>query len=260
MGCLGADMRKIAIRIDDVVAEMDWVKFHRFEKLLDKYEICPLIGVVPMNGDHKLEGAKGTRNEAFADEENYKNWLKEKQKLGWVIAMHGTYHVYLTKQGGLFPLNDFSEFAGVSYENQKHKLEAGVGALEEIGIRTDIFMAPGHSFDKDTLKALKECGFHYITDGFGDMPYVREGLTFLPISFLRKKELRKESGVTTFVIHTWDMTEAEFRWYEDLFENKRDRFINYRDLMKRPAKERSARDNMREYMMAAGKRLVAGIG
>lgn len=253
-------MRKIAIRIDDVVAEMDWVKFHRFEKLLDKYRICPLIGVVPMNGDHKLEGAKDKRNEAFQEEENYIRWLKEKQKLGWVIAMHGCYHVYMTKQGGLFPLNSFSEYAGRSYADQKKNLKTGVDALDQLGIRTDVFMAPGHSFDQNTLQALKECGFCYVTDGFGDEPYVREGLTFLPISFLRKKELQKKSGVSTFVVHTWEMTESDFRWYEDLFENKREHFINYRELMERPAAERSKQEQLREYMMASGKRLAAKIG
>ena len=252
-------MRKIAIRIDDVVAEMDWVKFHRFEKLLDKYKICPLIGVVPMNGDHKLEGAVDTRNAAFQNEEAYVGWLKEKQANGWVIAMHGCYHVYMTKQGGLFPLNDFSEFAGVAYAKQKEKLEQGLRCLEKLGMRPEIFMAPGHSFDKNTLRALKECGFRYVTDGFGDAPYLREGLTFLPISFLRKQELKKENGVTTFVVHTWDMSEEEFRWYEDLFANQRERILDYHSLTELPAKERNLLEALGEYGMAAGKKVVAKL-
>lgn len=250
-------MRKIAIRIDDITPEMDWVKFHRFEKLLDKYEICPLIGVVPENRDPKLRGADGRRNPAFGDEKAYKDWLDAKQKLGWVIAMHGYDHVYVTKQGGLFPLNDFSEFAGVAYAEQKTKLEQGVLRLKKLGIQTDVFMAPGHSFDKYTLRALKECGFRYVTDGFGDAPYLREQLTFLPISFLRKQELKKDSGVTTFVVHTWDMSETEFRWYEDLFANQRARIVNYRQLTELPAKKRNRLEMLGEYGMAAGKKVVA---
>ena len=252
-------MRKIAIRIDDITPEMDWVKFHRFEKMLDKYEICPLIGVVPENKDPKLKGADGARNPAFDDEAAYKSWLDAKQKLGWMIAMHGYDHVYVTKQGGLFPLNDFSEFAGVTYAKQKEKLEQGLRCLEKLGMRPEIFMAPGHSFDKNTLRALKECGFRYVTDGFGDAPYLREGLTFLPISFLRKQELKKENGVTTFVVHTWDMSEEEFRWYEDLFANQRKRILDYHSLTELPAKERNLLEALGEYGMAAGKKVVAKL-
>ncbi len=252
-------MRKIAIRIDDITPEMDWVMFHRFEKLLDKYEICPLIGVVPENKDPKLEGADGRRNPAFAEGEAYRNWLEEKQQLGWVVAMHGYDHVYVTKQGGLFPLNDFSEFAGVAYAQQKAKLEQGVQKLKQLGIQTEIFMAPGHSLDKNTLRALKECGFRYVTDGFGDAPYLREGLTFLPISFLRKQELKKDSGVTTFVVHTWDMSEEEFRWYENLFAEQRARILNYRELTKLPAREHSLLEQLGEFAMATGKKVVAKL-
>ena len=252
-------MRKIAIRIDDITPEMDWVKFHRFEKMLDKYGICPLIGVVPENKDPKLKGADGLRNPAFDNEEAYKNWLDAKQKQGWMIAMHGYDHVYVTKQGGLFPLNDFSEFAGVAYAKQKEKLEQGVHRLEKLGIKPEIFMAPGHSFDKNTLRALKECGFRFVTDGFGDAPYLREGLIFLPISFLRKQELKKENGVTTFVVHTWDMSEEEFRWYEDLFANQRERILDYRSLTDLPARERNLLETLGEYGMAAGKKVVAKL-
>ncbi len=131
--------------------------------------------------------------------------------------------------------------------------------LEKLGIRPEIFMAPGHSFDKNTLRALKECGFRFVTDGFGDAPYLREGLIFLPISFLRKQELKKENGVTTFVVHTWDMSEEEFRWYEDLFANRRERILDYRSLTELPARKRRRRETLGEYGMAAGKKVVARI-
>ena len=120
-------------------------------------------------------------------------------------------------------------------------------------------MAPGHSFDKNTLRALKECGFRFVTDGFGDAPYLREGLAFLPISFLRRQELKKENGVTTFVVHTWDMSEEEIRWYEDLFANQRERILDYRSLTDLPARERNLLETLGEYGMAAGKKVVAKL-
>ena len=45
---------KIAVRMDDITPDMDWKSFLKFEKLLDKYGIAPLIGVVPCNRDTNL--------------------------------------------------------------------------------------------------------------------------------------------------------------------------------------------------------------
>ena len=111
-------------------------------------------------------------------------------------------------------MNRFSEYAGVPYEKQKSMIEEGKKILEEKGIRTDIFMAPGHTFDRNTLKALRECGFGYLTDGFGKAPYSREGLTFLPISSRKKDCFKDREGYTTLVIHANGMSEAEISWYE----------------------------------------------
>ena len=83
-------------------------------------------------------------------------------------------------------MNAQSEFAGKSYEEQYQLLESGQKKLLDRDIETKLFMAPGHTFDKTTLRALKALGFTHVTDGFGDLPYVRSGITFLPIAFLRK--------------------------------------------------------------------------
>ncbi|MBR1472478.1 MAG: DUF2334 domain-containing protein [Lachnospiraceae bacterium] len=250
-------MRKIAIRIDDVTPEMDWVKFHRFEKMLDKYQVCPLIGVVPENGDPTLAGQE--KNPAFAEQQGYTDWLLKKKSAGWSIALHGCFHVYQTKQGGLFPLNHFSEFAGQPYREQLRLLRHGRERLKALGVESDIFMAPGHSFDQNTLAALKENGFRYVTDGYGSRPYLREGLVFLPISFLRSRERKKKDGYTTYVVHTWDMSEGEFRWYEDLFRTERERIIDYRELLQLTPQKRGAAGNLKEYLMAGGKRLAAKL-
>ena len=46
---------KIAVRLDDITPDMDWERFYRFKALLDKYQIRPLIGVVPDNRDENLK-------------------------------------------------------------------------------------------------------------------------------------------------------------------------------------------------------------
>ena len=96
---------KIAVRIDDITPDMDWEKFRRLETLLDKYHIAPLLGIVPDNQDSNL-----MRDSVMPD---FDNQIKKWEAKGWVLAMHGWKHIYTTKKGGLFPLNNFSEFAGV---------------------------------------------------------------------------------------------------------------------------------------------------
>lgn len=244
-------MRKIAIRIDDVTENMDWEKFHRFEDILDKYGICPLIGVVPANRDRSL--AVGIKKEDYAD------WLKEKQRQGWVIAMHGHDHIYTTKKGGIFPLNRFSEFAGLDFAAQLDKLQEGVRAMQALNLRTEIFMAPAHSYDRNTLKALKMCGFRYITDGFGSGPYERGGMVFLPIAVQKSKEFKKKEGITTFVVHTATMREEDFLSYEQIIEKYRDQFVSYDEMLGKNAVPRNLFFNLWEYGMAVTKRFLCGL-
>tara|TARA_B100000795_G_C22449935_1_gene305223 strand:+ start:160 stop:360 length:201 start_codon:yes stop_codon:yes gene_type:complete len=42
------------VRIDDVTENMNWEMMNRCEKLFDKYNIRPLLGVIPFNKDKEL--------------------------------------------------------------------------------------------------------------------------------------------------------------------------------------------------------------
>ena len=243
-------MSRIAIRIDDICENMDWDRFLRFQKILDDNGICPLIGIVPNNRDKML---MGTVNE------NYKAWLCERKAMGWVMAMHGYDHCYTTKKAGLFPLNRFSEFAGVPYEQQLDKIGKGVSRLEELGVTTDVFMAPAHSFDSYTVKALKQYGFKYITDGFGSTPYAYKGMIYLPISFKKSRELGKAGGYTTFVYHTATMNDREFEAFESFVREYRDSIINYGEYMDAEVVSGNALWRCREWCMASLKRVLVKI-
>ena len=252
-------MRKIVIRIDDICPEMDWNKMERFERLLNEYSIKPLIGVVPFNHDPMLSAPEECRNPEFADENAYAEWLRKKQEEGWCIAVHGCFHVYTTKNGGLFPLNAFSEFAGVPYKRQKRMISRGRDKLRELGVRSNIFMAPAHAYDDDTLKALRACGFKYVTDGYGSKPYMYKGLKFLPISVLRSKELRADKGITTFVVHTWEMEDSDFEEYEKLFREQRERFADYEEMLGSEASKKNAVTIIPERIAASAKRSIGKI-
>lgn len=239
---------KISIRMDDITPDMDWTKFMRFKALCDKYRIRPLVGVVPDNQDPNLH--LGKPSDAPAGD--FWGYMRELEKEGWCIAQHGVTHIYTTKKMGCFPLNRLSEFAGTGYERQYRALERGKEILASHGISTDIFMAPAHSFDRDTIKALKELGFRRLTDGFGDRPYTRWGMTFYPISYRQGSVLKSESGsgYTTFVVHANMMGDREFERYEQIFADCQDRLVSYSELLRLSPVKRGVFGDLREYVMA----------
>lgn len=241
---------KIAVRLDDITPDMDWESFLRFKELLDRYQVKPLIGVVPDNQDKNLKGsAKGSPDDFWT-------YVRELQKQGWVVAMHGYRHIYTTGKGGLFPLNNFSEFAGISYEKQRQMLEKGKAYLKEKGIATELFMAPAHSYDQNTLKALRDTGFRALTDGFGKSPYEYKGLTFYPISFRLSSTLRKKDGYSTMVVHTGTTTEKELERYEEYFKREDAQWISYGEYLGVKAVKRKILGRCKEFLMAKGKFLL----
>lgn len=234
---------KIAIRMDDITPDMDWKKFEEFKGLLDEYGIKPLIGVVPDNRDENL-----CKEEKRAD---FWKFVKGLQEDGWVIALHGYQHVYTTKKGGCFPLNHFSEFAGISYEKQLDMLKKGMEILKEHGIETDWFMAPAHSYDRNTLKALYEVGIRNMTDGFGDRPYQWKQMTFYPISFRLENSLKKKKGFTTMVIHANTMNEGDMEKCRRIF--KEHSVISYSEYVEQQPVKRGVVGRVKEYLMATVK-------
>lgn len=233
---------KIAIRMDDITPDMDWERFLAVKEILDNYGIKPLIGVVPDNQDENLHKAKAAGD--------FWEYIKELQENGWRIAMHGYQHIYTTSQGGLFPLNHFSEFAGLPYEKQKKMLKQGSEILKRNGIKTDIFMAPAHSYDKNTIKALKELGYTKMTDGFGIHPYQWQGMTFYPISFLLSRSLKKKRGFTTMVIHSNTITEEGMNHYRRIFEKYQKNLVSYQCFLDEKVKKRSFAGHIREGFLA----------
>lgn len=271
---------KIVIRMDDIAPGMDMGKFRRFKRILDAHHIQPLIGVVPDNRDEKLivpddereydrrekdvpvsnDRRKGDRRDIsdFADEEEnpgFWRMIRDLQSSGWIIAMHGLHHEYTTGEGGLLPLNRKSEFAGHSLEKQTRMIAEGKRILESHGIATDFFMAPSHSYDKNTIEALLANDFRRITDGFGRHAYRRFDMTFYPISYDRKSVLKDTGdGYTTFVIHTNTLSDDNFEYYEKIFSEKD--VISWNEWLLEDPVEAGSLQGIREYVMATIKYVI----
>lgn len=244
---------KIAIRIDDITESMDWPKFYRFKELLDLHNVKPLIGVIPMNMDESIDGdSSGAPDDFWA-------YVKELSNDGYLIAMHGVNHIYTTNKSGLFPLNRFSEFAGLPYDEQLELLSYGVDIFNEHSIETDIFMAPGHTFDKATLKALGSLGFSKITDGFGNNPYEYKNFTFYPISKNRSSVLKAKDkeGYTTFVYHINTMNEKDFDSFKQLLEENE--VISYEKYLTANVVKRSSFSLAIDYCLAKLKNIIVSL-
>ena len=190
---------KFIIRIDDISPTMNLENFDRIKHFLVSKNIRPIIGVVPDNQDENLKFS--SKNEDF--------WpmIRNLKQLGWSIAQHGCHHKYSTVESGILKINNFSEFAGLSFKEQLKKIITGKNILIEQKIWEPIFMAPAHSFDDNTLKALKEADFKYVTDGYGLYPWSDRGLTFIPQLFSGFSNFG--FGVYTVCIHLNELSEKE---------------------------------------------------
>jgi hypothetical protein len=102
-----------------------------------------------------------------------------------------------------------SEFAGFPYDIQRQKIRNGKEILERNGIHSTAWMAPNHTFDHNTLTALRDEGFRSVTDGISLFPYAAHGLIFIPQQSWKPRWM--PCGVQTVCIHTNEMTPLAIR-------------------------------------------------
>ena len=182
---------KYLVRFDDFCPTMNWVVWDQLEAILVKHDIKPLIAVVPDNQDQNL--IVGPPLQEF--------WARVRawQSAGWFIALHGYQHQYITSDAGLMHINKFSEFSGLSYQEQHNKLMKGVAIFKEHGVRIDGWIAPAHSFDANTVKALLDLNINIISDGFYWRPVNKLGALWIPQQLWRFRNM--SYGLWTVCLH-----------------------------------------------------------
>lgn len=209
-------MSKYIMRLDDACEKRDVAKWNRMEELLDRYEVKPLVGVIPHCEDPAMK--------EYPVDEHFWDCVKCWQKKDWTIAMHGYNHVYVTKCSGINLVNARSEFAGLPIEEQKDKIKKGVLIMREHGINPKVFFAPSHTFDENTLIALKEeSDIRIISDTIAMAPYSKYGFTFVPQQSGRVRKL--PLGMVTFCYHPNMMKDSDFERLEIFLQKNKDSFI-----------------------------------
>ncbi len=93
-----------------------------------------------------------------------------------------------------------SEFAGVSLEVQREWIGAGLQILRGQGLNPRLWVAPRHTFDMNTLRAVRDAGLGYISDGLARMPFTRGGVTWIPQQLW--SPVYKRKGLWTICIHS----------------------------------------------------------
>ena len=218
-------MTKYIMRLDDASEYMDVDKWNHMKKLLDKYNVKPIFGIIPNNKDESLVNI-------YEKDENF--WCKMLDWIsnGWVPALHGYEHRYVTQSGGCNPVNARSEFAGLSLEEQSEKISRGYEILKKKGIVPEIFFAPSHTFDRNTLLALKKMTLiRVISDTVANDIYKKDDFWFIPqqSGVVRKLPFK----VVTFCYHPNVMDGRAFEALEDFLKDNKDKFVVYdRKLLK----------------------------
>lgn len=215
-------MSRYFFRLDDIAPNMNWDNFNFLVSVFKKHGIKPLLAVIPDNKDSEL--LKYPANPDFW------NTIKELSQNGWIIAQHGFEHSYKTENGGILKINERSEFAGLDFKTQKSIIADGALIIKDrLSSISGIFVAPGHSFDKNTIEALKINGFNYISDGIALYPFKKWGLIWLPQVLWWPRKIW--FGLATVLLHPNTEERADLVELEEFIIKNRGIIGNFSELM-----------------------------
>jgi len=152
---------------------MSWPVWVKVEEALLELDVKPIMSVIPDNQDETLKVC----------EENNNFWegVRTWQARSWTIGLHGYQHRYVTRDAGVVGINKYSEFSCLSLGEQSDKMQRSLEIFEREGVKADVWVAPGHSFDETTLIALRSAGIKRISDGLFPYPHVdASGVLWVP--------------------------------------------------------------------------------
>lgn len=210
---------KYIFRLDDICENMNWDNYHRVKSILLENNVKPIIGVIPNNKDIEFLKYPKCDFDFWNEIRNLQN------NENWSIALHGYTHVYESKDSGILKINNRSEFAGLSKDEQNEKIMKGIQIFNDNRIKIDAFMAPAHSFDNITIECLKENDINVITDGYSFYPYYKNDVLLVPQLFSRPR--RMPFGIYTWCLHTNSMSEKGIDELEMFIKENKEDIISF---------------------------------
>jgi predicted deacetylase len=211
---------QIAVRLDDVCPQMDMERFENTVALIESFGVKGLLGIVPDNRDPDLM--------KMPPDPRFWQRIKQLEQAGWSLGMHGVQH-RLTREGtALLSRSKKTEFSSVPLDEQRKLIGRGREILENNGVKTDIFFAPAHSYDRNTLRALKAEGFQYVSDGRSRHAYRQCGMICVPCRVYGLPGHPK--GEVTIALHSNFMDAERLGKYERFLEKYKDSLVDFSQL------------------------------
>jgi peptidoglycan/xylan/chitin deacetylase (PgdA/CDA1 family) len=144
---------------------------------------------------------------------------------GAAIAVHGYRHLCRNRASSLLNLHPRTEFAGVEINIQREWIRNGFAILRENGLNPRLWVAPRHGFDHNTLRALRDTGIEYLSDGFARVPLLRGGVTWLPQQLW--SPVTKKAGLWTICIHPSLANSLEWQRLRSFLEKHAAQFTSF---------------------------------
>lgn len=190
---------KYIIRLDDACENMHLKRWQEVLSLMEEYKVRPIIGVVPHNEDKTI---------SFGIVPKFWDIVRSWQNKDFHIAMHGCNHIIRNNDNLLLHHGNRSEFAHLTEEQIKNKLERAWKIFKDEGVNPKIWMAPAHGLDWLSLKLVKEItGINIITDGLALRPYFYKDFVWIPQQIWHYKKFA--FGTWTICLHPSTMEEMQ---------------------------------------------------
>jgi len=190
-------------RYDDVAPatgdpKRDAANYQADEGVIDVFRrngVAVTMGVIPYVGDRSV-----------LDDRRLTESLRRAVADGSAeVALHGYRHT----DWHLHAVS--SEWAGVSYEQQRQWLKEGKGVLEKtVAAPVTTFVPPYNTYDRNTLRALANTGFRHISGWLGEpsggfgMHFVPWGAYRDPVETAKAAFAGRQPNVTVFMTHRAD--------------------------------------------------------
>ena len=208
---------KFLIRLDDCHKNQHFKNWNKILSILGKYNIIPLVAIIPKNKDISITFSKNT-------EDNFIKWLnlnKEKIEFG----VHGFNHSFHKSSKSLFKSKSTSEFNDLLYPEQLMIIQNSLDWFKSKDYYPNWFVAPRHSFDKITVDVCKFFGLS-ISDGTEINLFKYRGVIFVP-QLYNKARVPLFSGVYTFCYHPNLMNDFDFIELENFLIKHNHNFIDW---------------------------------
>ena len=161
------------IRLDDFCPTMLQHRRERFLSILARYDVSPILAVVPDNQDPDLN--RQTPDPEFWDR------MRSLQAAGATIAMHGYRHLCTSRGRSLLGLHRETEFAGVDPSLQRQWIRYGTRNPSRTGTQSPLSLSlPATDSIATPSAPLRAEGLGVLSDGFARRPFTQYEILWIP--------------------------------------------------------------------------------